>query len=88
MTALPHVVVPAHGVFRFAEGHAHLMLQNPDEKLRQGDTVRMTITFAHAGTVRLVLPVDGFLGPSNVPSSPTSTPTSMSGMSTAGTAPR
>lgn len=63
MTDLPKVVVPAHGSFRFTPRHAHLMLQKPTRPLKDGQTVSMTITFTHAGTVRLDLPVVPISGP-------------------------
>jgi len=63
MTGLGRVTVPAHGSFRFTQGHAHLMLENPTRTLRQGDRVVMTITFARAGSVTLTLPVVGLTGP-------------------------
>jgi copper(I)-binding protein len=63
MTDLREVVVPGHGSFRFSPGHAHLMLQRPDRRLAVGDHVTMSVTFAHAGTARLVLPVVPLGGP-------------------------
>ncbi len=57
MTNLPKVVVPAHGTFRFVPGHAHLMLEQPRRPLTTGDRVKMTVTFSHAGTTTLTLPV-------------------------------
>lgn len=63
MTALSTVVIPAHGSFHFTPGHAHLMLEHPTRTLRQGDRVRLTITFAHAGTVTVTVPVVPTTGP-------------------------
>ncbi|MEO9137582.1 MAG: copper chaperone PCu(A)C [Jatrophihabitans sp.] len=63
MTDLSQVVVPAHGAFRFTPRHAHLMLQKPTRPLKAGQMVSMTITFTHAGTVRLDLPVVPISGP-------------------------
>jgi copper(I)-binding protein len=56
MTDLPDVTIPAHGSMQFVPGHAHLMLEKP-EPLEAGDQVALTLTFAHAGTVQLTLPV-------------------------------
>ncbi|HEY7432311.1 MAG TPA: copper chaperone PCu(A)C [Streptosporangiaceae bacterium] len=69
MTDLGPVTVPAHGSMSFTPGHAHLMLENPQRILKQGDRVRMTITFAQSGTVTLTLPVVGLTGPSSAPTS-------------------
>jgi copper(I)-binding protein len=63
MTDLPAVTIPAHRSVAFTPGHAHLMLQNPTQTLKKGDTVNMTITFATAGTVTLILPVVPVTGP-------------------------
>ena len=63
MTDLSTVTVPAHGSIALTPGHAHLMLQSPTQTLKKGDTVSMTITFAHAGTVILTLPVVPVTGP-------------------------
>ena len=76
MTDLPKVVIPAHGTYRFTQGHAHLMLEKPSHMLKRGEKVAMTITFARGGTVRLVLPVVGFSGPD----APMPEPNGMSGM--------
>jgi copper(I)-binding protein len=59
------VTVPAHGSISLAPGHAHLMLQKPTRLLRDGDKVSMTITFSHAGTITLTLPVVPITGPVN-----------------------
>ncbi len=63
MTDLSAVTVPAHGSVSLTPGHAHLMLEKPDRALTQGNQVRMTISFAHAGTVTLTVPVVGITGP-------------------------
>jgi copper(I)-binding protein len=73
MTGLGKITIPAHGQFRFTPGHAHLMLERPKQPLAQGNQVRVTLTFSHAGTTRLTLPVVAITGPTTMPS--------MSGMS-------
>ena len=68
MTELRTVTVPAHGRVRFTPGQAHLMLDNPTRRLRPGQHVRVTITFRHAGTVVVALPVVPLTGPPPTPS--------------------
>ena len=63
MTDLSSVTIPAHGSITLSPGHAHLMLEQPDQTLVNGDQVRMTITFAKAGTVSLTVPVVPLTGP-------------------------
>ena len=84
MTDLTRVVVPAHGSFTFRPGRQHLMLEKPSKQLRQGDHVTLTLTFARAGTVRLVVPVTGFGGPADGGASMVPG-TTMSGMTMSGT---
>ncbi len=84
MTDLADVTIPAHTSMRFTPNHAHLMLEKP-RPLKAGDHVPMTLTFTHAGTVELDLPVVA-LGetPTDVPTrmsmSPSHPSSSMSGM--------
>lgn len=63
MTDIAALTVPAHGSVALSPGHAHLMLDNPTRILRTGDTVTMSVTFATAGTVTVVLPVVPITGP-------------------------
>lgn len=63
MTNLRAVRIPAHGSVSLAPGHAHLMLENPTSRLRLGEHVSIAITFAHAGTVTLTVPVVPLTGP-------------------------
>jgi copper(I)-binding protein len=51
------VTVPAHGLFRLSPGGYHVMLTDPDRRLVEGDTVQLTVTFAHAGPITLTVPV-------------------------------
>jgi copper(I)-binding protein len=63
MTDLAAVTVPAHGRVALTPGHAHLMLDKPTTRLRAGQHVSLTITFARAGSVTLTLPVVPLAGP-------------------------
>jgi copper(I)-binding protein len=63
MTDITQVTIAAHSSYTFTPGHAHLMLQNPKVTLKAGDSVALTISFAHAGTVQIELPVDSITGP-------------------------
>ena len=63
MAELATVRIPAHGSFRFTPGHAHLMFEQRHGALREGDTVLLTLIFAHAGAVRLRVPVVAVTGP-------------------------
>lgn len=57
MTNLASVTIPAHGRVSLTPGHAHLMLEHPATSLKAGQHVTIIITFAHAGEVRLSVPV-------------------------------
>lgn len=63
MTDLPNVVIAPHRTFVFRPGHAHLMLENPTRRLRQGDHVRLVLRFARAGRVPITIPVVPITGP-------------------------
>ena len=65
MTDLSKVTIPAHGSVKFTQDHSHLMLSNPTKHLKMGDKVTMTITFTHAGTVSLSIPVVPVTGPTS-----------------------
>lgn len=56
MSDLSNITIPGHGRMQFTPNHAHLMLENP-KPLKAGSRVSMTLTFAHAGTVTITLPV-------------------------------
>ena len=45
------VTIPAHGAVTFAPGGRHLMLVGMTRPLAAGETVRMVLTFKHAGAV-------------------------------------
>lgn len=62
MTDLPGgIAVPAHGSVTLAPGGLHLMLTDPRTKLTAGQHVAVTLRLAHAGTVRVVVPVTSLL---------------------------
>lgn len=63
MVPLGTTTVPSHQTVAFTVGHKHLMLDSPQAGLHQGDTVPLTLVFAHAGTVTLQVPVTGLAGP-------------------------
>ncbi len=74
MTDLPNVTIPAHGSMQFVPNHAHLMLENP-KPLKAGNEVVMTLTFTHAGTVQITVPVIPLTDtPITVPTQMTVTP--------------
>lgn len=78
MTDLTSITIPAHGSMQFTPDHAHFMLEKP-KPLEAGDEVTLTLTFAHAGTVDVTLPVVP-LGEAPAGSSATPITGSMSGM--------
>ncbi|MBP2707697.1 copper chaperone PCu(A)C [Microbispora sp. RL4-1S] len=57
MTMLDSVTVPAHGVFVFAPGRYHVMIESPSRTLEPGDHVRLTLSFAKVGQVTVTAPV-------------------------------
>ncbi|WP_203042373.1 copper chaperone PCu(A)C [Frankia sp. AgB1.8] len=63
MTAMSDLTIPAHQTVRLTPGHEHLMIMNPVRRLAQGQTLVLTLTFTHAGSVSLVVPVVGLTGP-------------------------
>ncbi|CAO5159178.1 periplasmic copper chaperone A [Frankia sp. AiPs1] len=64
MQMISRLAVPAHGTAALTVGHDHAMLENPVHRLAKGQRVPLTLTFAHAGTVTLAVPVLGYTGPS------------------------
>lgn len=62
MVALAALPVPAHGTVAMTVGRRHLMLMNPTTMLEQGARVALTLHFARAGDVTLMVPVVGFTG--------------------------
>lgn len=53
--------IPAHGQVALAPDGYHLMLTNPVDPLKQGETVTLALRFEHAGTVTLAVPVTSLL---------------------------
>jgi copper(I)-binding protein len=51
------VTIPAHGRLVLHPGSYHVMLQHPIHPIKQGMTTRLTLTFARAGRVSMVVPV-------------------------------
>lgn len=51
-------LIAGHGEYRLAPGHDHVMLMGLKQKLEQGDTFELTLTFALSGTVVVKVPVD------------------------------
>ncbi|HVT63991.1 MAG TPA: copper chaperone PCu(A)C [Mycobacteriales bacterium] len=79
MVAVPAgAVVPAYGRLVLMPGSYHVMLRRPLRALRQGVTERLTLRFAKAGVVRLVVPVVPATG---LPGSTAGSSGDMAGMS-------
>ena len=58
MRAVPDgLEIPAHGTVTLAPGGYHVMLVGLKHPLAKGETVEATLTFAHAGEVKVALPV-------------------------------
>lgn len=57
MTALPRLVVPAHGTAALSPGHDHLMLEDLKGTLVSGQTVKVVLRFERAGSVTVTAPV-------------------------------
>jgi periplasmic copper chaperone A len=72
------LAIPANGAVDLGPGGYHLMLTNPASPLTAGGSVTLTLRFKHAGTVTLEVPVISLL--SDALTSPTSTPSTGSGM--------
>ena len=51
------VAIPAHGAIKLAPGGYHLMFTGLKRPLAKGETVKVTLTFAHAGAVAVDFPV-------------------------------
>ncbi|THJ36331.1 copper chaperone PCu(A)C, partial [Candidatus Frankia alpina] len=79
MEMVSHLAVPAHGTAALTVGHNHLMLMNPVRRLTQRQRVTLALAFAHAGQVRLAVPVVGYSGSTGGDGARTA-PDGMSGM--------
>jgi copper(I)-binding protein len=51
MAMVDSVDVPAHGSVSFAPGGYHLMCVKPDEQVKPGNSVQMTLTFDDGGVL-------------------------------------
>ncbi len=68
MVAVPSLPVPAHDATSLEPGGLHLMLQDLTRHLKVGDRVILLLRFAHAGVIRVALPVTPLVGESEDPS--------------------
>lgn len=57
MEQLPRLVIPPHGKVRLALGETHVMIMDFSRVPEAGDSIPLTLDFAHAGTVQLTVPV-------------------------------
>ena len=57
MTMVDAVTVPAHGSFAFSPGRYHVMIESPARALKQGDHVKLTLSFAKVGQITVTAPV-------------------------------
>jgi copper(I)-binding protein len=57
MKMVTSLTVPAHGKLVFSPGRYHVMLESPTRPLRQGDRVKLTLTFERAGRITVDAPV-------------------------------
>jgi copper(I)-binding protein len=72
--------IPAHGEVALGPGGYHLMLTDPAVPLKQGGTVLLTLTFRHAGKVRLDVPITSLLSDAQTGSGATAGSSDMSNM--------
>jgi len=68
MVAVPALTVPAGGSTTLEPGGLHLMLEHLARQLTAGDRVELRLRFAHAGMVRIMVPVVPLTGTSDQPS--------------------
>lgn len=57
MTGVMELKLPPHKTVRLIPGKTHVMIESPTQSLKKGDTVSLTLVFAHAGRVTLKAPV-------------------------------
>jgi copper(I)-binding protein len=62
MTPLEHAVVPAGGALALRPGEAHLMFEGMARQIRLGDTLAISLKFARAGGVTVLLVVQPYGG--------------------------
>jgi periplasmic copper chaperone A len=53
------VVIPAHGKIVLSTGQGHVMIQKLFGTVRAGQTITLTLSFQHAGTIEVAAPVIG-----------------------------
>lgn len=53
MRRVPSVIIKGNGTFHFAPGGYHVMVIKLKEDLKQGDKKQFTLTFKHAGKVKV-----------------------------------
>jgi copper(I)-binding protein len=58
MRAVPTVEVAPGAAVKFAPGSLHVMLQDLKRPLKKGERIPLTLTFAHAGEVKVELAVE------------------------------
>ncbi len=74
MSRVEGMEIPAGGEFKLERGGYHVMLIDLKRDLNEGDEVSLTLTFEHAGEVKVVAPVVASAG--TEPMSGTATPMS------------
>ena len=57
MVPLAELEIPAGQTKSLVVGSTHVMIMNAKPALKTGDTVTLTLTFTHAGTVKIATPV-------------------------------
>jgi len=67
MRTLESLSIAAGGTVTLEEGHDHVMLEGLTRPLKQGDTVRLTLTFVDSSGKRQVLDVQGPVRPLGAP---------------------
>lgn len=60
MLRLKDLAVPAGGEVTLKPGGAHLMLEGLNRLPKAGDSIPLTLTFRHAGTITVELPVRAY----------------------------
>lgn len=57
MTMVSSMPIPAHGSITFRPDGYHVMIDKPTRTLRQGDHVRLTLTFGRSAPITVLVPV-------------------------------
>ncbi|HEX2904799.1 MAG TPA: copper chaperone PCu(A)C [Jatrophihabitans sp.] len=61
------LTVPAHGSASLVPGKGHVMIEKLYGRLLAGQTVNLSLTFAHAGQILVTVPVIGVTAPAPTP---------------------